>query len=158
MGRWWCRTAARICAVPAPKTCCNGPRHSGRSSALHARKTEATLWRDSVGAGSHRPLTAFPNRRFPAIHLASDDGGAGHLQVTMMGEPDRIMARQILTSLVAVTFVCAASGLALAQGTTPPAAPKAAKKDAPKPPAAAKPEAAPAAAAAAAAGGAEPTL
>jgi invasion protein IalB len=75
----------------------------------------------------------------------------------MMGEPDRIMARQILTSLVAVSFVCAASGLALGQGTTPPAAPKAAKKDAPKPPAAAKPEAAPAAAAAAA-GGAEPTL
>src|SRR5499426_1245436 len=84
--------------------------------------------------------------------------GAGHHQVTMMGEPDRIMARQILTSLVAVTFVCAGAGLALAQGTAPPAAPKApAKKDAPKPPVAAKPEAAPAAAAAAA-GGVEPTL
>jgi hypothetical protein len=86
--------------------------------------------------------------------------GAGHHQVTMMGEPDRNMARQILTSLVAITFVCAGAGLALAQGTAPPApaAPKApAKKDAPKPPAAAKPEAAPAAAAAAA-GGAEPTL
>jgi Invasion associated locus B (IalB) protein len=84
--------------------------------------------------------------------------GAGHHQVTMMGEPDRIMARQILTSLVAVTFVCAGAGLALAQGAAPPAAPKAsAKKDTPKPPAAAKPEAAPAAAAAIA-GGAEPTL
>jgi hypothetical protein len=86
--------------------------------------------------------------------------GAGHHQVTMMGEPDRIMARQILTSLVAITFVCAGAGLALAQGAAPPApaAPKApAKKDAPKPPAAAKPEAAPAAATAAA-GGAEPTL
>jgi Invasion associated locus B (IalB) protein len=76
----------------------------------------------------------------------------------MMGEPDRIMARQILTSLLVVSFACAASGLALAQGTTPPAAPKASpKKDAPKQPAAAKPEAAPAAATAAA-GGAEPTL
>ena len=64
------------------------------------------------------------------------------------------MVRQILTSLVAVTFVCAASSLVLAQGTAPPAAPKAAKKEAPKPPAV-KPEAAPAAAAA---GGAEPTL
>ena len=76
----------------------------------------------------------------------------------MMGEPDRIMARQILTSLVAITFVCAGAGLALAQGVAPTAAPKApAKKDTPKPPAAAKPEAPPAAAAAIA-GGAEPTL
>jgi hypothetical protein len=82
---------------------------------------------------------------------------AGHLQVTMMGEPDRIMVRQILTSLLAGAFLCAASSLVLAQGAAPPAAPKAAKKDTPKPPAAAKPEAAPAAAAAAA-GGAEPTL
>jgi invasion protein IalB len=74
----------------------------------------------------------------------------------MMGEPDRIMVRQILTSLVAVTLLCAASSLVLAQGAAPPAAPKApAKKDVPKP--AAKQEAAPAAAAAAA-GGAEPTL
>ena len=65
------------------------------------------------------------------------------------------MARQILTSLAAVAFVCAAAGLALAQGAAPAAPPKApAKKDAPKPPAAAaKPDAAPAAA-----GGAEPTL
>jgi len=79
--------------------------------------------------------------------------GASHLQVTMMREPDPIMARQILTSLAAGAFLCAASGLALAQGV-PPAAPKApAKKDAPKPPAV-KPESAPAAAA----GGAEPTL
>jgi invasion protein IalB len=79
---------------------------------------------------------------------------AGHLQVTMMGEPDRIMARQILTSLLAGAFVCAGAGLALAQGTAPAAAPKATKKNAPpKPSAAAKPEAAPAAA-----GGAEPTL
>lgn len=70
----------------------------------------------------------------------------------MMREPDPIMVRQILTSLLAGALVCAGAGLALAQG----AAPKAAKKDAaPKPPAAVKPEAAPAAAAA---GGAEPTL
>jgi len=75
----------------------------------------------------------------------------------MMGEPHRIMARPILTSLLASTLLCAGASLALAQAT-PPAAPKApAKKDAaPKQPAA-KPEAAPAAAAAAA-GGAEPTL
>jgi invasion protein IalB len=80
--------------------------------------------------------------------------GASHLQVTMMGEPDRIMIRQILTSLLASALLCAASSLALAQGAAPPAAPKApAKKDTPKPPSAVKPEAAPAAA-----GGAEPTL
>jgi hypothetical protein len=71
----------------------------------------------------------------------------------MMGEPDRIMVRQILTSLLAGAFVCTAAGLALAQGTSAPAAPKAAKKDvAPKPPAAVKPETS------AAAGGNEPTL
>jgi len=73
-----------------------------------------------------------------------------------MGEPDRIMIRQILTSLLAGAFLCAASSLGLAQSAAPPAAPKpSAKKDTPKPPAAAKPESAPAAAAA---GGAEPTL
>ncbi|MBI5323025.1 invasion associated locus B family protein [Bradyrhizobium sp.] len=65
-----------------------------------------------------------------------------------------MMARQILTSLLASTILCAASSLALAQGAAPPAAPKApAKKDTAKPPAAIKPEAAPAAA-----GGAEPAL
>jgi invasion protein IalB len=58
----------------------------------------------------------------------------GHLQVTMMGERDRIMVRHILTSLLAVTFACAGAALALAQGTAPQAAPKAAKKEAPKPP------------------------
>lgn len=59
------------------------------------------------------------------------------------------MVRQILTSLLAVTFACAGASLALAQGTAPPAAPKAAKKEAPKQPAAAP---------AAASGGAEPQL
>ncbi len=71
----------------------------------------------------------------------------------MMGEPDRIMARQILTSLVAITFVCAASSLALAQGAAPKAS---TKKNAAKPSAAAKPRPAPAAAAAT--DGAEPAL
>jgi len=62
------------------------------------------------------------------------------------------MARDILTSLLAGTLLCAGVSFALAQGAAP-AAPKAAKKDAvPKPPAAAKPEAAPAS------GGAEPQL
>src|SRR5436190_17254309 len=135
MARWWCRMAVRICAVPAPRICCNGPRRSGKSNAPHARKTRAENQSGNSRRGVLKPardmLTAFPSRRFPAIHLAADDGAASHLQVTMMGEPDRIMARQILTSLVAVTFVCAASSLALAQGA---AAPKAAKKDAtPKP-------------------------
>ena len=41
MARWWCRTAARICAVPAPRTCCNGPTRSGKSSARRVRKDEA---------------------------------------------------------------------------------------------------------------------
>lgn len=55
------------------------------------------------------------------------------------------MVRQILTSLLAVTFACAGAGLTLAQGTAPQAAPKAAKKEAPRAPPAA-------------ADGAEPTL
>lgn len=78
----------------------------------------------------------------------------------MMGERDRIMMRQILTSQLVSILVSAGASLALAQGTAqgtpPPAAPKAAKKEAPKPPAAARQELAPPAAAAA--GGAEPTL
>lgn len=70
----------------------------------------------------------------------------------MMGEPDRIMARQILTSLIAITFVCTASSLALAQGS----APKASTKKSSAKPAAAKPRSAPVAAAAT--DGAEPAL
>lgn len=70
----------------------------------------------------------------------------------MMGEPDRIMARQILTSLIAITFVCTASSLALAQGSTP----KASTKKSSAKPAAAKPRSAPVAAAAT--DGAEPAL
>jgi hypothetical protein len=73
----------------------------------------------------------------------------------MMGEPDLIMVRQILTSLAVSALFCAATSIAQAQTAAPPAAaPKAAKKDAPKPPAAA-PAATPAAAPA---GGVEPTL
>src|SRR2546423_8296652 len=70
----------------------------------------------------------------------------GHLPVTMMGEPDLIMVRQILTSLVAGALVCGTLGLAQAQTAT---------KNAKSP---AKPAAAAPPAAAAAAGGTEPTL
>ena len=65
----------------------------------------------------------------------------------MMGEPDRIMVRRILTSLVAGALVCGTLGLAQAQT---------AAKNAKSPPAKPAPAAAPAATAAA--GGAEPTL
>src|SRR2546430_16226042 len=70
----------------------------------------------------------------------------GHLPVTMMGEPDLIMVRQILTSLVAGAIACGTLGLAQAQTAT---------KNAKSP---AKPAPAAPPAAAAAAGGAEPTL
>ncbi len=81
---------------------------------------------------------------------------AGHLQVTMMGEPDLIMVRQFLTSLAIGALFGAATTLAQAQTAAPPAAaPKAAKKDATKQ---AAPAPAAPSAAAAAAGGAEPTL
>jgi hypothetical protein len=81
-------------------------------------------------------------------------GGAmsGHLQVTMMREPDLVMSvRRMLTALVASVLVCGVLIPAQAQ-TVPskgPAKPPSAK------PEAAKPEARPAAAVA---GGAEPTL
>jgi hypothetical protein len=75
---------------------------------------------------------------------------SGHLQVTMMREPDLVMSvRGILTGLVACMLMCGVSISAQAQS----ASPKATRPD-PKP-VAAKPETRPAAAAA---GGAEPTL
>ena len=43
MARWWCRTAGLTCAVPAPRTCCNGPTRSGRSSARHAPGAECEM-------------------------------------------------------------------------------------------------------------------
>ena len=106
-------------------------------------------------------LTAFPKRRFPAIHPPGDDGRSGHLPVTMMGEPDLIMARRILTALVAAALACGIASLAQAQtakdakSVAKPAAAPAKPAAAPaKPATAAKPDAA----ATAAAGGAEPTL
>ena len=104
--------------------------------------------REPVDAAAASIPTAFPSRRFPAIHRPGDDGMSGHLPVTMMGEPDLIMVRQILTSLVAGVLACGTFGLAQAQTAAKSA------KGAAKPAPAAKPEAA----AAAAAGGAEPTL
>jgi hypothetical protein len=81
-----------------------------------------------------------------------------------MGEPDLIMARRILTVLVAATLVCGTNSLAQTQSPAskdaksaakPAAAPaKPAAAPAAKPATAAKPDAA----ATAAAGGAEPTL
>jgi hypothetical protein len=73
----------------------------------------------------------------------------------MMGEPDLIMVRQILTSLASATLFCAVASLAQAQTAAPAAAPKAPAKNAAKQAPAAP---APAPAVAAAAGGAEPTL
>src|ERR1700754_3602576 len=119
MARWWCRTAARICAVPAPRTCCNGPKRSGKSSAPRGQKVEAGIWRKNVVAFWQtlaRAVNCLPNHTFTSYPSSPDDGGAGHLQVTIMGEPDRIMARPILTSLLASTLLCAGASLALAQG------------------------------------------
>src|SRR5262249_35781054 len=78
----------------------------------------------------------------------------GHLPVTMIGEPDRIMFfRRLLTPLtMAGVLLCGA--VAFAQ--TPAAPPKAAKSAAAKPTAAAKQE--PVKPPAAATGGVEPTL
>jgi hypothetical protein len=77
---------------------------------------------------------------------------SGHLQVTMMGEPDLVMSvRRILTALVASVLVCGVLFPAQAQ-TVPskgPAKPPSAKPEAVKPEAKT---------AAAVAGGAEPTL
>jgi hypothetical protein len=99
-------------------------------------------------------VTAFPKRHFPAIHRTRNGGISGHLQVTMMREPDLVMSvRRILTALVASVLMCGAAVPAQAQS----ASPKAAAKQPSAKPEAAKPETKPAAAAAVA-GGAEPTL
>jgi hypothetical protein len=75
---------------------------------------------------------------------------SGHLQVTMMREPDLVMSvRGILTGLVACVLMCGVSISAQAQS----ASPKASRPD--TKPVAAKPETRPAAVAA---GGAEQTL
>jgi len=107
------------------------------------------MWRQAAGTAAGL-LTAFSKKRFPAIHQVVT-ADMGHLPVTMMGEPDLIMVRQILSSLVAGAFLCGTAGLAQAQA---PAARKDAKetKDT-KGAAKSAPAAAPAAA-----GGAEPTL
>jgi hypothetical protein len=77
---------------------------------------------------------------------------SGHLQVTMMREPDLVMSvRRMLTALVASVLVCGV--LIPAQAQTVPS--KGAAKPSPAKPEATKPEAKPAAVVA---GGAEPTL
>jgi hypothetical protein len=107
------------------------------------------VWRQAADMAAD-VLTAFPKKYFPAIHqMVTAD--RGHLPVTMMGEPDLIMVRQILSSLVAGAFLCGTFGLAQAQQP-------AAKKDAKDTKGAAKSAPAAAPAAPAAAGGAEPTL
>ena len=52
MARWWCRTAARICAVPAPRICWRGPTRSGRSSGWRGRENGRECGkRGEAGAG-----------------------------------------------------------------------------------------------------------
>src|ERR1035437_1826525 len=75
---------------------------------------------------------------------------SGHLPVTIMREPDLVMAvRRMLTALGLSVLVCGVAGLAQAQSASSKASKGAAK------PVAAKPETRPAAAVA---GGAEQTL
>src|SRR6202158_4839775 len=145
MARWWCRTVARTYAVPAPRTCCNGPTRSGRSGGRLGRKAldnGAAKARDDVlDLPVQTSVTAFPKRHFPAIHRPRDDAMSSHLPVTIMREPDLVMSvRRMLTALVVSVLVCGVSNLAQAQNPS-----STASKDAAKP-APAKPEAKPAAA------------
>jgi Invasion associated locus B (IalB) protein len=97
--------------------------------------------------GMCRFRVAFPKWHFPVIHQTRGGAMSGHLQVTMMREPDLVMSvRRMLTTLVASVLVCGV--LIPAQAQTVPS--KGAAKPSP-----AKPEAKPAAVVA---GGAEPTL
>src|SRR6202171_863140 len=157
MARWWCRTVARTCAVPAPRISCNGPMRNGRSSWTRGRKAldniAANARRSSGRAGSEcgNCLPTSPKRHFPAIHRPPDHARSGHLPVTMMREPDLVMSvRRMLTALVVSALVCGVAHHAQAQSASPKAS-KGAAKPAPAP---AKPEAKPAAAVA---GNAEPT-
>jgi Invasion associated locus B (IalB) protein len=70
----------------------------------------------------------------------------GHLPVTIMGEPRRIMLRRALTVFTTTVLMCVGTALAQPQNAAPKAATKSAAKDAKPSPAAAI------------AGGAEPTL
>ena len=111
----------------------------------------------TVNGGVNGSVTAFPNKYFPAIHRRRDTLLSGHLQVTMMREPDSVMSvRPIATILAASVLMCGAAGLAQGQSASSKAAKGAAKPTSAKPEVA-KPDTKPAAAAAIA-GGAEPTL
>ena len=88
--------AAPICAVPAPRICCNGPTRSGKSSAIAAPKAETkpVFFDSRKGPGTKRchggeqHRTAFPKKHFPVtIHPRRRDAPPGHLPVTMMREP-----------------------------------------------------------------------
>src|SRR4029450_70162 len=78
-----CRMAVRICAVPAPRICCNGPMHSGRNSASAGRKVETEaralipqkdlLRKRGCDGEQHRnrlPKKAFPGYPSPASRCA----------------------------------------------------------------------------------------
>ena len=56
MARWWCRTAARICAVPAPRICCNGPTRNGKQQ----RAARAQRLRRARAVANCLPKSAFP--------------------------------------------------------------------------------------------------
>src|SRR5882757_3906542 len=163
MARWWCRTAARICAGPAPRICCNGATRSGNSSGRRGRRASESAAR---GARVRVPNVAVARNRlskkiFPGYpHRPRGKRVSGHLPVTMMMEPDLIMSvRRMLTALAASVLVCGAAIPAQAQGVPSKSAAKpAAAKPEVKPeakPAVAKPEAKPAAAVT---GNVEPTL
>ena len=79
-----------ICAVPAPRTSCNGPNRNGPGSARGAPKARHAAHPAAVEPAAEDLVTTFPKRHFPAIHRAAwRDVGClrGHLPVTMMREP-----------------------------------------------------------------------
>src|SRR5215831_11102783 len=134
MGRWSCRTAARICARRAPRTFCNGVRRSGSAFALRGRRPD---FRKPCEVG------------FPGVARPRQPSMPGHLPVTILRQPTNMWFRRMLTILVVNGLACSAIQLAQAQATPP--SPKPSK-------AAAKPAAAVAKPPPSVTGGAEPTL
>src|SRR5580704_8417577 len=133
MARWWCRMVVRICALPARRTCCNGPTRSGMSNAPLVSRADEALTQSKLPSQIRRSRLWLGHR------------DAGHLAVTMIREPKLAMlVRRILTALAGTLLLSGVAGLAHAQSAAPKAA-KSAKSPEPK-------------AVAAVAGGAEPTL
>src|SRR5882757_8696969 len=85
MAKWSCKTAAHICAVPAPRTSCNGPPNNGKNSGLGARRARladfATVFPNTVSK-----RIRYQSYGFSVIQCSHGAPKLGHLPVTILME------------------------------------------------------------------------